>query len=193
MCALNVYRIPPAAYLHRRHFGTCQTNSTSHFQSYHPALTSPLNLPSHRSNRVSSSLCIVLLGIPSGKTLPRNMPSSSHPGDADTQRPWDNNVAMPISRQKHLSAARIPPARPGPHTASPSPDLPDVPGRHQNADPSGCASPPDSGAVPTSLCVRVCRRPLSGRRLHTSGDASSFQILDNQLSELVSWMHDLSE
>jgi hypothetical protein len=39
------------------------------FQSYHPTLTSPLNLSSHRIDRVSSSPCIVLLGIPSGKTI----------------------------------------------------------------------------------------------------------------------------
>ena len=156
ICALNVYRIPPAAYLHRRHFGTCQTNSTSHFQSYHPTLTSPLNLPSHRTDRVSSSPCIVLLGIPAGKTIPQNMPSSSHPGDSDAQRPWDNNVATPISRQKQCLISS---------TASPSLDLPDVPRRCQNADPSGCTSPPDSGALPACLRVRVCRRPLSGRRL----------------------------
>ena len=60
---------------------------------------------------------------------------------------------------------QIPPACPGPCTASPSPNLPDVPGRRQNADPPGCASPPDSGAVPASLRVQVCRRPLSGCRL----------------------------
>ena len=85
ICALNVYRIPPATYLRRCHFGTCQTNSTSHFQLYHPTLTSPLNLPSHWTDNISSSPCIVLLGIPSGKTIPQNMPSLSHPGDAGAQ------------------------------------------------------------------------------------------------------------